>query len=301
MDLRALRYFTAVARTGHMTRAAQALGIQQPPLSQQIKALEQSLGVLLFRRHPRGVTLTDAGVQLQAEAERLLAQMDGLQQRMSDLAAGRSGPLAVGFTSSAAAHRFVPDALRAFRRAHPGVTLQLREGNAAELTEAVDGAQLHCAFVRVPVARPAGLRFETLLRESIVAALPADHRHALAAQRPSLSLAQLCEDGLILVRRPDAPGLYADLLALCHARGLQPRVVAEVERMMTNLNMVAAGAGVSVVPRSMAGVHAHAICYRPLAQCRSIDAPLTRVSREAVDSPPARHFVAGVRQLAKAR
>jgi DNA-binding transcriptional LysR family regulator/tripartite-type tricarboxylate transporter receptor subunit TctC len=297
MDIRALRYFVAVAETGHMTRAAEQLGIQQPPLSQQIKSLERELGVLLFRRHPRGVALTDAGRLFQAEALRMLQDMEAMKQRMARVATGQVGTLAVGFTSSAAAHRFMPEALRAFRRAHPGVELQLREDNAAELTEALAAGRLHCGLLRVPVARPEGLVFETLLREPVLVAMPSDHRFALArgkASRP-LPLAKLCEEGIILVRRPGAPGLYADLLALCHAKGLRPRVVAEVDRMMTNLNLVAAGVGLSVVPASMTGVHAHAIAYARLADGGQLDAPLTLVSRAGEDNLPAQHFAALLR------
>lgn len=303
MDIRALRYFVAVAGTGHMTRAAEQLGIQQPPLSLQIKALERELGVLLFKRHPRGVALTDAGRLFQAEALRMLQDMEAMKQRMARVAQGQTGTLAVGFTSSAAAHRFMPEALRAFRRAHPGVELQLREDNAAELTEALAAGRLHCGLLRVPVARPEGLVFETLLREPVWVAMPSDHRFAPAANGKKLAkplpLSKLCEEGIILVRRPGAPGLYAELLALCHAQGLRPRVVAEVDRMMTNLNLVAAGVGLSVVPTSMTGVHAHAIAYTRLADGGQLDAPLTLVSRADEDNLPARHFAALLRGLAE--
>ncbi|WP_019654223.1 LysR family transcriptional regulator [Variovorax atrisoli] len=301
MDIRALRYFAAVAETGHMTRAAEQLGIQQPPLSLQIKALERELGVLLFRRHPRGVALTDAGRLFQAEALRMLQDMDAMKQRMTRVAKGQAGRLAVGFTSSAAAHRFMPDALREFRRAYPDVELQLREDNAAELTEALAAGRLHCSLLRVPVARPEGLLFETLLREPVLVAMPSDHRLARGRDKDSraLPLARLCEEGIILVRRPGAPGLYADLLALCHAKGLRPRVVAEVDRMMTNLNLVAAGVGLSVVPASMHGVHAHAIAYARLADGGQLDAPLTLVSRAEEDNLPALNFAALLRRLAQ--
>ncbi|WP_440533657.1 LysR family transcriptional regulator [Variovorax sp. YR566] len=300
MDIRALRYFAAVAETGHMTRAAEQLGIQQPPLSQQIKALERELSVLLFRRHPRGVALTDAGRLFQTEALRMLQDMDAMKQRMVRVAKGQAGTLAVGFTSSAAAHRFMPEALREFRRAYPAVELQLREDNAAELTEALAAGRLHCGLLRVPVARPEGLVFETLLREPVLVAMPSDHRFALGRNKASrpLPLAKLCEEGIILVRRPGAPGLYADLLALCHAKGLRPRVVAEVDRMMTNLNLVAAGVGLSVVPASMTGVHAHAIAYARLADGGQLDAPLTLVSRVEEDNLPAQHFAELLRRLA---
>jgi len=303
MEMRQLRYFAAVAQTGHMTRAAELLGIQQPPLSQQIHTLERELGMSLFRRHPRGMALTDAGRQFQVEATRLLQGMEAMSQRMARVAQGQEGSLSIGFTSSAAAHRFMPAVLRAFRRAHPKVDLQLREENAAELTEALSAGRLHCALLRVPVARPEGLHFETLLREPVMAAMPSDHAFAAAARRGGvtarpLTLAQLCSEGLILVRRPGAPGLYAELLALCHSKGLRPRIVAEVDRMMTNLNLVAAGAGLSVVPASMTGAHPHAIAYRRLAGSGALDAPLTLVSRTDEDNLPAQRFTALARELA---
>lgn len=302
MDLRALRYFAAVAETGHMTRAAEQLGIQQPPLSQQIKSLERTLGLQLFKRHPRGVTLTEAGRLFQIEARRLLDDAEAMRARMKRVAEGQAGVLRVGFTSSAAAHRFVPDALRAFRQAHPGVELQLREANAAGLTDALVSGRLHAALLRRPVAQTEGLRFDTLLREPMVAALPIERAEALSARsrKRGLPLKRLCEDPLILVRRPGAPGMYADLLALCHAQGLAPRVAAEVDRMMTNLNLVAAGVGVSVVPASMAGVHAHAVAYLPLEGCDALDAPLTLVWREGEDSLPAKQFHALLHQRAGA-
>ncbi|MBS0452202.1 MAG: LysR family transcriptional regulator [Proteobacteria bacterium] len=300
MDLRALRYFAAVAETGHMTRAAERLGIQQPPLSQQIKTLERTLGLQLFKRHPRGVTLTEAGRLFQVEARRLLDDADAMRVRMKRVAEGQAGVLRVGFTSSAAAHRFVPDALRAFRQAYPGVELQLREANAADITEALVAGRLHAALLRRPVAQPEGLRFDTLLREPMVAALPIERAEALPARmrKKGLPLRLLCENPLILVRRPGAPGMYADLLALCHAQGLAPRVASEVERMMTNLNLVAAGVGASVVPASMAGVHAHAVAYLPLEGCDSLDAPLTLAWRDGEDSLPARQFHALLHQRA---
>jgi len=302
MDLRALRYFSAVAETGHMTRAAERLGIQQPPLSQQIKTLERTLGLQLFKRHPRGVTLTEAGRLFLVEAQRLLDDAEAMRARMKRVAEGQAGVLRVGFTSSAAAHRFVPDALRAFRQAYPGVELQLREANAAGLTDSLVAGRLHAALLRRPVALPEGVRFDTLLREPMVAALPIERAEALRKRGRSraLPLARLCEDPLILVRRPGAPGMYADLLALCHAQGLLPRVAAEVDRMMTNLNLVAAGVGVSVVPASMAGIHAHAVAYLPLAGCDALDAPLTLAWREGEDSLPAQQFHALLHRRAAA-
>lgn len=301
MDLRHLRYFAVVAETGHMTRAAERLGIQQPPLSQQIKALERELGVELLRRHPRGVSLTDAGRQFLREAEALLDGFAQMRQRMARVANGQEGLLAVGFTSSAAAHAFTPEVLRLYRRDYPGVELDIYENNAAGLTEAIASGRLHCGLLRVPVARPETLVFETLLSEPAVAAVPCDHPVARERQgrRPKpISLGELCQEKIILVRQPGAPGLYANLLALCESQGLRPRIAAEVDRMMTNLNLVAAGAGVSVVPKSMSGAHPHAVTYLPLLRAERLDAPLTLVSRRGEDSLPALHFAAMARRLA---
>jgi DNA-binding transcriptional LysR family regulator len=224
-----------------------------------------------------------------------------MQQRMAGVASGLQGVLAVGFTSSAAAHRFTPEALRACRSQYPDIALALSENNAAGITEAVAASRLDCGLLRVPVARPAGLVFEPLLQESVVVALPLDHRLAQPAasgQPRKLRLRELRDEGLILVRRPGAPGLYANLLALCEKQGFRPRIVAEVDRMMTNLNLVAAGAGISVVPASMQGLHPHAIAYRSLAAGTALDAPLTLVFRADDNRGPTATFVALLRLLA---
>lgn len=303
MELRHLRYFVAVADAGHMTRAAAALGIQQPPLSQQIRALETQLGMALFHRHPKGVTLTDGGRVFLEEARRLLGDMAAMQQRMERVARGEQGVLSVAFTSSAAAHAFTPAALRACRSRYPDVELQLSEHNAAEITEAVAAARLHCGLLRVPVSRPEGVALETLLHEPVVVALPNDHALARRTTRggkpAALSLRDLQGERLILVRRPGAPGLYANLLALCEEAGFTPPIVAEVERMMTNLNLVAAGAGVSVVPASMVGVHAQTVAYHPFEESVRLQAPLTLVYREADCTGPTATFVSLLRKLAR--
>jgi DNA-binding transcriptional LysR family regulator len=303
MDLRQLRYFLAVADTGHITRAAAQLGLQQPPLSQQIKALETELGTVLFLRHPKGVTLTDAGRLLQADACHLLRDAGAMVQRQQRVARGELGRLALGFTSSAAAHAYLPRTLRACRQQYPQIGLELSEANAAEITEAVLAERLHCGFLRVPIARPEGLVFETLFREPVVLALPVDHplaqgRTSASDGAAAVAVSALRDEGFILVRRPGAAGLYANFLALCEAQGFRPRVVAEVPRMMSNLNLVAAGAGISVVPASMQGVHPHAVVYCPLADSTLLDAPMTLVWRLADPAETTAGFVALAREMA---
>jgi DNA-binding transcriptional LysR family regulator len=297
MELRHLRYFVAVAESGHMTRAAARLGIQQPPLSKQIRALESSLGTTLFRRHPKGVALTDNGKVFLEEARHILDGVATMEARMARVAKGLTGRLAIGFTSSAAAHAFTPETLRACRSRHPEIELVLTEGNAAEVTESVAGRRLHCAFLRVPVLRPEGVVLETLLDEPVVVAVPVDHR--LARGRTTVALQDLDGENLILVRRPGAPGLYANLLSLCDGAGSRPVVVAEVERMMTSLNLVAAGAGITVVPASMAHAHPHAIVYRRFRRDVPLDAPLTLAWRADAAQGAVATFVALARTIAR--
>lgn len=299
MEIRRLRYFLAVAEEGHISRAAARLGLQQPPLSQQLRALEEQLGLALFVRHPKGVTLTEAGRELQQEARRIVDSVDRLQDRMAHHAAGRRGVLAVGFTSSAAAHAFAPGVLRACRAQYPDVDLRISESNAAELIEALAEHRLHFGFLRVPVARPAGLVFETLLNEPAMLVLPVDHPLALRyPANKAVPLQALAGERLILVRRPGAPGLYATLLARLDQLGVPVQVVAEVERMMSNINLVASGTGISIVPASMQGAHAQSVVYRPLPRQAGLDAPITLVRREVSDGPVADRFLALVQRLA---
>jgi DNA-binding transcriptional LysR family regulator len=297
MELRHLRYFVAVAEAGHITRAAAVLGIQQPPLSQQIKALEGQLGTALFQRHPKGVSLTDSGKLFLAEARRILQDMEAMEQRMLRVAKGMRGLLAVAFTTSAAAHAFTPKALRAFRSRYPEIALVLNENNAAEITEGVASGRLHCGFLRVPVSRPAGMVLRTLFAEPVVAAVPLDHRLGRRTSA-AVPLKEFHGENLILVRRPGAPGLYANLLSLCEESGVRPNVVAEVERMITALNLVAAGAGITVVPASMKGVHSRAVTYRPLAKNVRLSAPLTLAYRAADGNGATATFVQLVTELA---
>lgn len=290
MELRHLRYFMAVANAGHITRAAESLGIQQPPLSQQIRALEDEIGIALFQRHPKGVDLTDAGRQLKSEATRVLAGVAAMQERMAAFVRGERGRIAVSFTSSAAAHAFTPETLRTCRKRHPDIGLEVSENNAAEITEAVASARLHCGFLRVPVSRPPGLVFEELLQEESLLAIPLDHRLAREKSKP-VALKELHGEHLILVRRPGAPGLYANLLAACARQKVEVHLAAEVDRMTTNVNLVAAGVGLSLVPASMRGAHAHAIVYRRLADPVSLSAPLTLVYRKTDCEGPTGTFI----------
>ncbi|MGC2411823.1 MAG: LysR substrate-binding domain-containing protein, partial [Stellaceae bacterium] len=230
MELRHLRYFVAVAEEGHITRAAQLLGIQQPPLSQQIRALEAELGVPLFRRKPRGVELTQAGEALFAEAQAILRQVAHAVTATRRTARGESGRIGLGFTSSASFHPFVPQAIRQYRESHPLVALSLEESGTGELVEALLAERIDAAFVRSPIGRAEGIVVHSVLDEAMVAALPAGHALAAGAAARKLALPALAAETFILYRRPLGPGLYDAIIAACQGAGFSPTIGQEAPR-----------------------------------------------------------------------
>lgn len=297
MDLRRLRYFVAVAEERHITRAAARLGMAQPPLSQQILALEAELGVALFHRLPSGVQPTAAGIALLEDARALLDGADRAAHRAQLVAQGQSGELAVGMTTSAALHDAVPELLRRYRTAHAGVALDLREGNAADMTEGLLAGTLDAALLRAPVARPAGLDFHELDRERVLAALPPGTALPSAPDGlPRVRLGALREENFILVRRRAAPGLYANVVEACRATGFEPRIANEVGRMLTALNLVAAGAGISFVPACMHRISHGGVVFAavsaPAPIARLLSAPLTLALRTDEARPAVRGFLA---------
>ncbi|NUU01998.1 LysR family transcriptional regulator [Herbaspirillum robiniae] len=288
IDLRLLRYFIAVAEEGHLTKAALRIGIQQPPLSQQIRVLEKELGVTLFNRLPRGMELTESGVALLADARAILAQLESTVAGVRRIAAGKMGRIAVGFTESASLHPFVHSVIRAFRAAAPDVALKVEETNTHELVEALRQKRLDLAFVRSPVGDATGLTMETMLVEEMVAALPVDHPLAAGVRKnggkvrrnDSITLASLAEESFIMTRRPSGPGLYDTIIAACHAAGFSPRVMQESSKNLSTLSLVAAGLGVSVIPASLTRVNAEGIAYLKLSDAPELKAPLHLAYRE---------------------
>src|SRR6185295_6875483 len=163
MELRHLRYFIAVAEEGHITRAAERLDMQQPPLSAQIAALERELEVKLFRRKPRGVELTDAGRAFLEGARAILAHLDRSCEKTRRIARGDEGRICVGVTPTCMYHPFVPQVIRAFREAYPGVVLRLQEARSVDLYQQLADERIDTAFVRIPPSDPIGVALDALL------------------------------------------------------------------------------------------------------------------------------------------
>jgi DNA-binding transcriptional LysR family regulator len=289
MELRHLRYFIAVAEEGHVTRAAERLGMQQPPLSQQIRALERELDVQLFRRRPRGMELTDAGSTLLNEARAILAHIDHAAAAAKRTARGEQGRIAVGFTSSTPFHPVVPRLIRSYRDAFPLVALTLEEGGTMDLVDDLRDERIDVAFVRTAITDLAGLVVSPLLKEAMVLALPRAHR--LARHKKAVSLKALAEETFIVYRRHNGPGLYDAILSACNASGFSPHIGQEAPRIVSTLNLVAAGLGISLVPESLQRMRMDGVVFRRIGDAAKPMAPLYLVCRRGDTSPPVRRFL----------
>ena len=291
VELRQLRYFVAVAEEGHITRAAERLGIQQPPLSLQIKALEAALSARLFERKPRGVELTEAGRVLLTRARVVLSEAQKAEAAVQRAAKGEVGRLAVGLTSSSSLNPFVLRVLRKFRETVPDVVLKLEESSTVELVEALRRGMLDVAFVRSAAGAGADLSAKRLLDEDMVAALPATHRLARGARARPIALSALAREDFILYRRSQGPGLYDAIVTACGNAGFSPRVVQEAPRMLSTLSLVAAGLGVSIVPASMERLKPDGVVYRPLSSARGLRAPIIMLAPAAQGSAARARFM----------
>jgi DNA-binding transcriptional LysR family regulator len=271
VELRHLRYFVAVAEELHFTRAAKRLGMEQPPLSQQIRALEQELGTALFRRQARAVTLTDAGRVFFDDAQQILASVQRASDHARRVARGDLGRIRIGMINSAPFHPFVPRVLREFGQQYPDVALSLDENSTPALANGVLGETVDVAFIRPLLGEEPGLVTEALFDEDVLAALPQGHR---LAREKALRLTQLRAEPFVLFSRPFGSGLYDDIIAACQRAGFSPRIGQEASQITSIVNLVAAGLGVSLVPASMQQVHSVGVAYRPLLG----DAPKARMS-----------------------
>jgi DNA-binding transcriptional LysR family regulator len=301
MELRHLRYFIAVAEEGHITRAAERLGMQQPPLSRQIKAIERELGVQLFRRRPRGVELTAPGRSLLNEARAILSQLDRAFETTRRTARGEQGRICVGVTPTSPFHPFVPRAIRAFRESHPLVTVTLEEWQSNELVEHLRDERIDVAFIRTLPADSSGLSIDALLEEELVVVLPAIHSLAQSGGGGdvALSLKALARETFLIQGGRAGLSLYADTVAACHSAGFNPRIGQEAPRLASTLNLVAVGLGISVVPASLQRVQMDGVVYRRLKSPIKLGAPLILAWRRNDPSAVVRRYVDLVKRLAK--
>lgn len=272
MELRQLRYFLAVAEELHFGRAAERVHISQPPLSNQIRALEDELGARLFERNNRRVVLTPEGDAFLEEVRDILERIDGAVDRVHGIARGERGRLRLGFVGSGVSTRY-PEAVAAFRERCPDVRLELREMGTLYQQRQLIAGQLDVGLLRHLGALPPELASEPFLLDHYVAALP--ERHPLAALAV-VPLAALRDISLVLPPRTVFPASYDALIEACRKVGFSPVIGQEAVSIGTQKALVAAGAGVSIVPGSTRTEARKGLVYRPL------DGPLPEIRLDLV-------------------
>jgi DNA-binding transcriptional LysR family regulator len=261
MELRHLRYFIAVAREMSFSRAAQQLHIAQPPLSRQIRQLEDELGAELFDRKARPMKLTMAGQFFQAQAQLVLERLAEARTATSRIAQGKRSWFGVGFVPSTL-YGALPQILRRFRDAHPELEVGLLELTTVQQIEALKAGRIDVGFGRMKFDDER-ISAEVVREEPLVAALRSDHA---LAKRKRLSLAQLAPEPLLLFPARPRPSYADQVLGYFQARELRPTVALEANELQTAIGLVVAGIGYTLVPRSVQNLHRPGVVYLPLAE-----------------------------------
>ena len=260
MELRQLRYFIAVAEELHFTRAAERLGITQPPLSQQIQRLEAELGIALFTRDNRGVALTEAGNAFLDGARRTLAEAERALEDVQRVTQGHVGTLTIG-TVSSAWYVFLPRVLRKFRRHYPDVDIVVHSLNPNEQANRLLTGSLDVALLRSAIVEPV-VETEVVIPDGLMVALPENHRFA---ERDEVRLEELADETLVILPRRPTPNGYDMIAQMCLEAGFQPRIFQETIEVNAVIGLVNAGMGISIVPASLSNLRFEGIRYVPLA------------------------------------
>jgi DNA-binding transcriptional LysR family regulator len=294
VELRQLRYFIAIAEEGNFSRAAHRLHISQPPLSTQIKSLEDELGVKLLERTNRGVSLTAAGSVFFEEARAVLARLEHAKSKAVRAQRGDAGMLAVGFVSIAD-YGILPPALQQFRASFPLVEVQLHELTTDAQIRELRAARLDVGIALAPVDEP-DLDFERLLREELVLAAPAGP--PLVKGSGAIDLRALSKESFIVPPRALAPGLYDLTISYCRSLGFAPRITQHARQMQTVISLVSSGMGFALVPSSVRNLKRTGVQYRPLRGKRALVELGILCLRNAAN-PSREHFVAALRSAAR--
>ncbi len=261
MDLRHLTYFVAVAGRLNFSRAAEELHVAQPAISQQIQALERELGVPLFERIGKRVSLTEAGKALLPHARQILSAVETARHEIAEHGSLARGKASLGAPPTVSAH-MLPSRLTAFEKEYPGLEVTLRESGTETLLKLVEEGQLDLAIVSTDIL-PVSIEAVSFFEESYIIAVSAQHRFG---KRKTINLADLADEPFILF--PEGYKLREVTLAACRHAGFEPKVALDGGSMQSALQFVAAGLGVALVPemalKGAAGIRALRIADQSL-------------------------------------
>jgi len=267
MDFRQLRYFVAVAEALSFSEAARRLHVSQPPLSVQIKALEDELGSALLERSRHHVALTPAGELFLDKARAALANLDQAREVVKQVASGEAGEIRVGFTASVPMQDVFPRAVHAFREAHRHARLELVHLSTGQQLQQLQHGDIDIAFLRPsPQFRPPGsITVREVLTDELVAVLPSGHTLAAIDGQRGIDISALSAEKFLLFPRGLGCGLFDHVTTLCNRAGFAPKVAQEAREATTIIGLVASGAGVSVLPAIYARTGIPGVTYVPIA------------------------------------
>lgn len=252
----------AVAEELSFTRAAQRLHIGQPPLSQQIQALEAEIGAVLLDRSRRSVRLTEAGRIFLEDAQRILALSAGAADTARRVERGEVGQLKIGFTKSTAFAPIFPQIINTYRKRYPNVNLVLREMSTMRQIPALADYSLDLGFIRpLEADTPPDLVMTTLQRHALAIVVPSNHRLARVARVP---IEALRSEEFIMFPRDEGTTLALLVYRLCADAGFAPNVVMEAREAATIVGLVAAGCGISILPDLFSGLGINGARFRPI-------------------------------------
>lgn len=290
-DLRVLRQFLAVAESLSFRKAAEALQMSQPPLSVAMRQLEQTVGAQLFERSTLGVTLTPAGLVLQAEAGRLVEQGVRAYELTQATARGEVGDVRVAFITSAMVH-LLPNMLARFAESHPDVRLKLIEAVSLEVVSMVADGKVDIGLLSPPVTFPNGAHHQQVASDRLVAIVPLGHP---LAGRSSIDLKELQDERFVSFSADRVPSFHHRITGACLEAGFQPQIVQEAAHIYTIIALVAGKLGVALVPSAAARAAHYGVAPIALANHSSLlDTTLEVVYFDRMLSGAARQFLNGL-------
>lgn len=260
MELRQIHQFLALAETLNFREAAERLHMSQPPLSVSIRKLEEDIGVALFERTTRQVTLTEAGEALLPELRKALLHVQQAKRYALEAGAGERGKLTLGSVGSATL-ALIPRLIPEFRQRYPGIALELREQPSSGVLELVENGQVDVGLVRFPLPQATTLEVIPLVWEPMILVVPQDSALALSGRR-RVHLSEVADQPLI--DYPHTEGLHYVLLQLCQAAGFVPKLTHSTTQVLAAISLVACGLGVALVPALHARNSTAPVCFLEL-------------------------------------
>lgn len=297
MDLRQLRQFVILAKTLNFHRAAERLHMAQPPLSTSIRKLEEELGVVLFNREARGLSITVAGGILLEHARSTLRSVDELRRAATECATGAQGRLVLGFAGTAS-YTVLPALIPRFQKLYPRVELVLHESTTRELIAELAQHTVDVALLRTPLLEDCDANLITVENDHFVLAVHPDNA---LAQRESVTLAELADQPLLTYSREKVPAMHAVLMLAFRHAGIAPRAVQEFVQVPTAMGLVESGLGVALVPSATARYVLTTVKLLPITDLPpTLNIGIALAYHRATPSGPTQRFVEMVTTLVEA-